>query len=85
MSKRRTALGEAVRLAQDDFIFLTGAIVCCMPWHARGSEGEPVNGGECRYCHREIAVPVSAKGKPLACIYCGMERGFIPRKEIEPD
>lgn len=54
---------------------------CCMPWHAR-SDGD--HGGTCWFCNRSIAVPERARRKLVACIYCGMDRGFIPEKEIEP-
>jgi hypothetical protein len=80
-------MGFRWKVNEDDagtHLVIDFAPVCCMPWHARGSEDEPVHGGECRYCHREIAVPASAKGVPVACIYCGMERGFVEAKEIEP-
>lgn len=58
---------------------------CCMPWHGRGVfQPEPEHGGRCCFCSRDIAVPESARGKNNACIYCGMDRGFIPEQEIEP-
>jgi hypothetical protein len=61
------------------------APVCCMPWHVRDAFcAEPVEGRVCRYCDKPIAAPISAKGKPVACIYCGMDRGFIPPIEVEP-
>lgn len=60
------------------------AIVCCMPWHCRTWVMEPVRGDRCTYCRRDIAVPVRAKARLLACIYCGMDRGLIPISEIEP-
>lgn len=63
---------------------------CCMPWHARAAlfvtrgNADPVHGGVCCFCDRDVAVPSSARGKRVACIYCGMDRGFIAEAEIEP-
>ena len=57
---------------------------CYMPWHARGSEGEPVHGAACWFCDRAVAATEGARGKIVACIYCGLDRGFIPEMEIEP-
>lgn len=53
---------------------------CCMPWHARSDED---HGGACWFCDRAIAVPEVARGKVVACIYCGLDKGFIPEMEIE--
>jgi hypothetical protein len=63
---------------------------CCLPWHARhwhaiGEDGpETMHGGACCFCDRAIAVPESARGKTVACTYCGMERGFEPAAELPP-
>ncbi len=62
----------------------------CMPWHGRhwetATEGdpEPKHGARCCYCDREIAAPESARGKHVACIYCGLDLGKLPAVEIEP-
>lgn len=58
----------------------------CMPWHARHAveAGEGVHGARCCYCDREVAAPDEAKGKHVACIYCGLDRDEIPAIEIEP-
>ncbi len=58
--------------------------VVCMPWHLRGSEDEPVQGATCRYCSREVAVPVSQAQRIAACIYCGLDRGLVPAEEVVP-
>lgn len=55
---------------------------CCMPWRLRG-EGI-FHGARCCFCDLEIAAPEEARGKHVACIYCGLDRGFIPAVEIEP-
>jgi len=65
-------------------IIATTPYCCCMPWHARGYEREAVHGAACCFCDRAIAAPEKARGKIVACIYCGMDRGFIPAEEIEP-
>jgi len=60
---------------------------CCMPWELRDAwleQIEPVHGGRCCFCQRDVAVPEPASGKNVACIYCGMDRGFVPIVEIEP-
>lgn len=54
-----------------------------MPWHARYWDPDAI-GAACWFCDRAIAIPETAKGKIVACIYCGLERGFIPEVEIEP-
>lgn len=59
-------------------------LIFCMPWHARGFEGEPVRGGVCARCGRDVAVPISAHGKIVGCIYCGLETGYVAEQEIEP-
>lgn len=56
---------------------------CYMPWHARYWDPEAI-GAACWFCDRAIAIPESAKGKIVACIYCGLELGFIPEIEVEP-
>lgn len=59
---------------------------CCMPWHARPySDDEPVHGAACCFCDRAVAAPEKARGKIVACIYCGLDMGFIPAIEIPPD
>ncbi len=54
---------------------------CCMPWHARWMEGE-VYGAMCCFCDRSIAAPGWTKGKHVACIYCGLDRGLIPAIDV---
>lgn len=54
---------------------------CCMPWRLR-EEGQ--HGAACWFCDREVAAPEQARGKVVACIYCGLERGFIPAIEVCP-
>lgn len=58
--------------------------MCCMPWHGRGFEGEPVHGAVCCFCDRDVARPDRLCGKRVACIYCGLDRGLIPEEEREP-
>lgn len=59
---------------------------CCMPWHARSYSGDnPVHGAACCFCDRAVAAPETARGKTVACIYCGLDMGFIPESEIPPD
>ena len=57
---------------------------CCFPWRLRGigDSGEltgpnAIKPGECAFCKREIAIPKPHHGKPCACIYCGIDRGWI--------
>lgn len=57
----------------------------CMPWHARDWTSGEVHGARCCYCSREVAAPAEAKGKHVACIYCGMDRDEIPAVEIPPE
>jgi hypothetical protein len=58
---------------------------CCgMPWHARYFEDFETISAACMYCDRAIAVPLEAKDKKVACIYCGLDKGFLPAVEIEP-
>lgn len=54
----------------------------CMPWRLRGTEEGPHHGARCCYCDREVAAPEVARGKHVACIYCGLDRGEIPAIEI---
>lgn len=49
----------------------------CMPWRLRNPHEGQWLGARCCYCDREIAAPVSAKGRHVACIYCGLDRGEI--------
>lgn len=56
---------------------------CCMPWRLRDVD-EVMHGARCCFCDLEIAAPVEAKGKTVACIYCGLDRELIPAEEIEP-
>lgn len=56
----------------------------CMPWHGRAFEASPVYDGSCCFCNRDVAVPEDMRGKTVACIYCGLDRGDIPAAEIEP-
>jgi hypothetical protein len=55
---------------------------CYMPWHLR-DEDNP-HGAACWFCDRAIAIPEQAKGKVVACLYCGLDKGFLPLVEIEP-
>jgi hypothetical protein len=55
---------------------------CCMPWHCR-QEGE--HGAACWFCDRAVAAPEKAHGKIVSCIYCGLDRGFIPEIEVPPE
>lgn len=58
---------------------------CCMPWHARDWNcDEPMHGAVCCFCGRSVAAPAEARGKTVACVYCGLDRGLIPKQEIEP-
>lgn len=58
---------------------------CYMPWRLRGAyDDEIVEGAACWFCDREVAAPSEAKGKIVACIYCGLDRGFVDPVEIEP-
>lgn len=56
----------------------------CMPWHGRWDDGEKYHGATCCFCNRDVAAPKHARGKNVACIYCGLDRGRIPEAEIEP-
>lgn len=56
----------------------------CAAWHCREEGTEPLHGARCCFCARDIAVPASARGKNVGCIYCGMENGDLPLGEIEP-
>lgn len=57
--------------------------VYCMPWRLRGAEDEPVHGGQCCYCGRDIAIPASKRGWHAACVYCGLDRSELPETEAE--
>lgn len=65
-------------------------VAFCLAWHARHAvlmcdlSDEPLHGGWCCYCDRSVAVPESARGKTVACIYCGLDRGLVPEVEVEP-
>lgn len=62
---------------------------CCAPWRLRGTfwdSGEltgpdAVRGGECMFCKREIAIRRPDWGTPCACIYCGLDLGWLPAIE----
>jgi hypothetical protein len=54
-----------------------------MAWHARMGR-EAVHGARCCYCARDVAVTAQQRGKTVACIYCGLDRGDLPAVEIEP-
>ena len=56
----------------------------CAAWHARGLEAEPVHGARCCHCNRDVAAPERARGKTVACIYCGLDNGELALEEIEP-
>lgn len=58
--------------------------MCCMPWHARYFATGSSHGATCCFCRRDVARPDALKGITVACIYCGLDRGFIPEQEIEP-
>lgn len=52
---------------------------CCPPWRLRCLLlDEDVHGARCFKCDREVAAPAAAKGKRVACIYCGLDEGWIP-------
>lgn len=54
--------------------------VICWPWHLwrlEESEGHP-QGGVCRICRRDVAVPRGAPASAAICIYCGLDRGLTP-------
>lgn len=54
----------------------------CWPWHLhRLVDGAHPKGGACRYCGREIAVPVTA-GALVCCLYCAMDRGIVEAIEV---
>lgn len=63
---------------------------CCMPWGARHAlfvcqgNDEPLHGATCCFCDRDVAAPEAARGKRVACIYCGMDRGFHPAVDEPP-
>lgn len=55
---------------------------CCMPWHGRyGDEF----GAACCFCGRAVAAPEKARGKVVACIYCGIDRGYLLENECPPE
>lgn len=50
-------------------------------WHVRNPgdyRPDHIHGARCCWCDREVAVPAEAKGKYVACIYCGLDRGHVP-------
>lgn len=55
--------------------------VACFPWHARAAQAGAVKPGTCKFCSREIAIPVDADVG--FCIPCGMDRGIIPPVDVE--
>lgn len=56
----------------------------CMAWHSRLDVDGPTVGSSCCWCEREIAVPLTHKDTHMACIYCGLDKGYLPAVEIEP-
>lgn len=58
--------------------------VYCPQWHVRNAFAGEIHGARCCYCGREVATTAAAKGKHVACIYCGLDSGEIPAVEIEP-
>ena len=48
------------------------------------SSGEAY-GCTCAHCSRRIAAPMSMQRQTIWCLYCGLERGFLPNTEITPD
>lgn len=58
-------------------------VAFCAAWHCHFGT-DPVHGARCCWCEREVAAPEHARGKTVACIYCGMDRGLVPIQEIEP-
>jgi len=42
-------------------------------------------GCTCAHCGRKIAAPMSMQRQTIWCLYCGLERGFLPNMEIAPD
>lgn len=55
----------------------------CWPWRLRFMEREPVTGGVCIYCNREIALPKHSWNRRCGCLYCGLDRNELPRTEAE--
>lgn len=55
----------------------TEAFTHCWPWHLRDLQPGPSRGGVCCFCSRAVAVPDAARGKTVACIYCGLDRGDV--------
>jgi hypothetical protein len=53
-------------------------------WRTRIVGTEPLHGARCCFCAREIAVPESARGLHVGCLYCGLDNGDLPLVEIEP-
>ena len=53
---------------------------------ANNSLGSIMAGGgfgcSCKICGRKIAAPHKFQGAVVWCLYCGMERGFVPLVEI---
>lgn len=56
--------------------------VVCPAWHCRGLD--PVFGGACRTCSRDVAIPLTHRGDTPICTYCALDDGLIPAIEIEP-
>lgn len=55
----------------------------CMPWRLRNPFDGQWHGARCCYCDREVAAPEEARGKHVACIYCGLDNGEVPEIEVE--
>lgn len=52
--------------------------VVCWPWHvARAVFDQPLKGGQCEPCGRDVAVPANAGFKPPMCVYCAMDLGLV--------
>lgn len=51
---------------------------CCPPWQLRHIDARPTHGAMCFMCGRDVAAPEAARGKRVACIYCGPDNGWCP-------
>ena len=55
----------------------TSAFTFCLPWHLRYLQSGILHSGSCCFCNRAVAVPESAYGKSVGCIYCGFDSGDV--------
>jgi hypothetical protein len=61
---------------------------CCPPWALRHLDDRPTHGSMCFICARDVAAPEIARGKRVACIYCGLSmsrRRGAPAKQREAE